>query len=332
MASTMKAAFIQEVGPWSNIQYGDLPKPTLSEHQVLVKVMQVVVNPVDTYIRSGQYRLDLPLPYIIGRDMWGIVEAVGNQVKTFKPGDQVWCNNRGIHSRQGSFAEYLAVDENLLYHLPADVLGIEVVAVCHSALTAYVGLTQKAQLKPNETIFINGGSGNVGSAIIQLAHAMHAHVITTAGTEEKMKWCKELGADRVINYKTENVEKAIQEFAPQGVDVYWDTTREPNFEKALALLAFKGRIILMAGLNARPIFPVGPFYAKNASMFGFTITNATVEEMAEGAKTINRLLKNKQIKAKVYKMMSLKDAAEAHRLQESDRDLWGKIVLQVSSP
>lgn len=331
MANTMKAAFIQQIGSSVNIQYGDLPKPVFKNHQVLVKVIQVVVNPVDTYIRSGQYRLNLPFPYIIGRDMWGVVEAVGSQIKNFKPGDQVWCNNQGIHGRQGTFAEYLAIDENLLYHLPTDVLGIEAVAVCHSALTAYVGLIQKAQLKANETIFINGGSGNVGSAIIQLAHAMHAHIITTAGNEEKMKWCEELGANRVINYKTENVEEALQEFAPRGVDIYWDTTREPNFEKAFASLAFKGRMILMAGLNACPTFPVGPFYAKNASLFGFTITNATTEELSEGAKTINRLLKNKQIKAKIHKIMFLKDAADAHYIQENDQDLWGKIVLQVSS-
>lgn len=332
MANTMKAAFIQQVGPWNNIQYGNLPKPVINDRQVLVKVIDVVVDPVDTYIRSGQYRLDLPLPYIIGRDMWGVVEAVGNQVKNFKPGDQVWCNNQGIHGRQGTFAEYLSIDENLLYHLPTGVPGLEAVTICHSALTAYVGVVQKAQLKANETIFINGGSGNVGSAIIQLAHALQARVITTAGSEEKMHWCTEIGADRVVNYKTENVEKAIQEFAPQGVDVYWDTTREPNFEKSMASLAFKGRIILMAGLSARPIFPVGPFYAKNASMFGFTITNATSDELEDGAKVINRLLKNKQIKSRIYKTMQLKDAAEAHRLQEGDGDLWGKIVLRVASP
>jgi NADPH2:quinone reductase len=327
----MKAAYIRDRGPWSNIQYGDLPKPIIQDNQVLVKVVQVVVDPVDTYIRSGQYRLDLPMPYIIGRDMWGIVEGVGKQVKLFKVGDQVWCNNQGFYGRQGTFAEYLAIDENLLYHLPAGVPGIEAVSICHSALTAYMGLIKKGRLKSNETIFINGGAGNVGSAVIQMAHTLQAHIIATAGSEEKIKWCRELGAEHVINYKREDVQKAIQKFAPQGVDVYWDTTREPNFEKAIASLAFKGRIILMAGLSARPLFPVGPFYTKNASMFGFTITDATIEELEEGAKTLNRLLKNKQIKAKIYKIMDLKDAAEAHHMQESDPNLWGKIVLQVST-
>lgn len=325
----MKAAYIQAVGPWSNIQYGDLPKPQISTDQVLVKVTQVALNPVDTYIRSGQYHLDLPLPYIIGRDMWGVVAEVGSQVKQFKVGDQVWCNNQGFRSQQqGTFAEYVAIDENLLYHLPDHVPGIEVLSVCHSAFTAYVGL-QKAQLKANETIFINGGAGNVGSAIIQMARTMQAHIITTAGNAEKMQWCREIGADCVINYKTENVEKSIQAFAPQGVDIYWDTTREPDFEKAISLLAFNGRIVLMAGNKARPLFPVGPFYAKNASMFGFNINNSTAEELSEGANAINGLLQNKQIKGKVYKIMDLKDAAEAHRIQESDHDLWGKIVLQV---
>jgi NADPH2:quinone reductase len=330
MAHMMKAAYINEIGPWNNIRYGDLPRPSIKDNQVLVKVSQVVVDPVDTYIRSGQYRLDLPLPYIIGRDMWGKVEQVGSQVKQFKVGDRVWCNNQGIHGRQGTFAEYLAIDENLLYPLPEGVSGLEVITICHSALTAYMGLIPKARLKANETIFVNGGAGNVGSAIVQMAHAMQARIIATAGSPEQIQWCYELGADRVVNYKQENVEQAILDFAPQGVDVYWDTTREPNFEKAVSLLAFKGRIILMAGLNARPIFPVGPFYNKNASLFGFTITNASIEELQEGAQTINRLVANKQLKGKIFKTMPLKEAAEAHHMQESEKNLWGKIVIDVS--
>lgn len=330
MADKMKAAYINEVGPWSNIQYGDFPRPQIKENQVLVKVSQVVVDHLDTYIRSGQYRFNLPFPLILGRDMWGTVEKVGSQVKDFKVGDQVWCNNQGIHGRQGTFAEYVAIDDNLLYHLPKGVQGIEAVAVCHSALTAYIGLVQKAEIKANETIFINGGSGSVGSAIIQMAHAMKARIITTAGNQEKMKWCKEMGAERVINYKTDDVEKAILDFAPQGVDVYWDTTREPNFEKATPLLAFQGRIILMAGANARPVFPVGPFYNKNASLFGFSIINASIEEMQEGAKAINRLLMEKKLRGKIFKTMDLKEAAESHHMQETEKDLWGKIALQVS--
>lgn len=325
----MQAAFIHQVGPWSNIQYGELPRPVLKDNQVLVKTAQVVVDPIDIYIRSGHYPFQLPLPYIIGRDMWGTVESAGTSVKKFKAGDRVWSNNQGVQGRQGTFAQVLAIDENLLYPLPAGVEGVEVVTVCHSALTAYTGLFQKGCIKFGQTLFVNGGAGNVGSAIIQMARLAGAKIITTAGSEEKIRWCKEIGADCVINYKTEDVHAAIKAYAPDGVDMYWDTTREPDFEKAVHSLAFKGRIILMAGSTAKPPFPVGPFYSKSASLIGFTINRATAEEMQEGADAINRLLKDRKLKGRIYKTLTLKEAAEAHRIQESEKDLWGKILLNV---
>ena len=117
----MKAAYIVKVGPPEDIRYGDLPVPALGNGDVLVKVSAVCVNPVDTYIRSGQFPMDLPFPFIVGRDMAGVVQGVGPAVTLFQPGDRVWCNNQGYHGRQGTFAEYVAVEEGLLYPLPAGV-------------------------------------------------------------------------------------------------------------------------------------------------------------------------------------------------------------------
>ena len=298
--------------------------------QVLVKVVAVTVNPVDTYIRSGAYPIPLPRPFIIGRDLVGIVEAVGRGVTRFAPGQRVWCNNQGYGGRQGTFAEFVAVDEGLLYPLPDGVNEHEAVAVVHSALTACIGLVREAAIQAGETLLINGGSGNVGSAALQVAHYFGARVIVTAGSTEKIRRCLELGADRAVNYKTEDLAAAIRDFAPQGVDVYWDTTREPDFERSVPLLKHRGRIILMAGLKAHPPFPVGAFYTKDCSMHGFAITNATPEELRDVADQINRLLAAGALKAKVDRVMPLAEAAMAHRLfEEHQAELNGKIVLSV---
>jgi NADPH2:quinone reductase len=324
----MKAAFIEDPGPPESIQYGDLEKPAIRENQVLVKVTAVSVNPIDTYIRSGAYPIPLPRPFIIGRDMTGMVQSVGSSVTHFTPGQRVWSNNQGYGGRQGTFAEFLSVDEDLVYPLPDGVNEREAVAIVHSALTAYIGLMRTPTIKPGDTLFINGGSGNVGSAVLQVAHQMGARVIVTAGTGEKIKRCLDLGADRAINYKTEDVATAIRDFAREGVDVFWDTTSEPNFERAVPLLRHRGRIILMAGLNAHPTFPAGAFYTKDCSLHGFAITNATTEELRQYAAEINRLLAGSAFRVKLDRIMPLAQAAAAHRLLEQHKaELNGKIVL-----
>jgi NADPH:quinone reductase len=325
----MKAAFIERPGPPESICYGEVETPVIrNARQVLVKVVAVTVNPIDTYIRSGAHPIALPRPFIIGRDLVGVVDSVGAGVTRFAPGQHVWSNNQGYGGRQGTFAEFVNVDEDLLYSLPDGVNEQEAVAVVHSALTACLGLMREAGLKPGETLFINGGSGSVGSSVLQVARHLGARVIVTAGSPEKLRRCIGLGADRAINYKTEDVVAAIRDFAPQGVDVYWDTTREPDFERAVPLLKHRGRLILMAGLNARPPFPVGAFYTKDCSMHGFAITNATTEELRDVADQINRLLVAGALKAKVNRVMSLAEAAMAHRLfEEHQAELNGKIVL-----
>ncbi|GHO49408.1 alcohol dehydrogenase catalytic domain-containing protein [Ktedonospora formicarum] len=174
----MKAAYIQQTGDISNIRYGDLPTPPIGPCDVLVKVAAVTVNNVDTDIRSGVIQTALPTPFIIGRDMTGIVEKVGKDVSLFHPGERVWANNQGYNGRQGTFAEYVSIAENMLYHLPPTVDLYEAVTVLHSGLIAIIGLFDKAHLRDNECIFINGGDDAIGTAVVQLARAMgHASLL-----------------------------------------------------------------------------------------------------------------------------------------------------------
>ena len=130
----MKAAYIREVGPAENIVYGDLPQPELKGSHVLVKVAAVSVNPVDTYIRGGKIAWELPKPFVLGCDLAGTVEAVGPNVTRLKPGDRVWGSNQGLKGRQGTFAEYAAVDESWLYSTPPSVADRDAAAIAWWAL------------------------------------------------------------------------------------------------------------------------------------------------------------------------------------------------------
>jgi NADPH2:quinone reductase len=191
---------------------------------------------------------------------------------------------------------------------------------------------REARLQPGETIFVNGGSGGVGSVVVQMAKIIGARVITTAGSDEKVAACRALGADLALNYKTQDVLAEIKKFSPAGVQVWWETVREPDFDRAVAGLAPRGRMILMAGREARPPFPVGPFYLKGCSLFGFVMFLATPDEQRRCADDINRWLAEGKLKPAIGRVMPLAEAAAAHRLQEDNTlrktgTLAGKIVL-----
>ena len=261
----MKAAYIDHPGSPQQIHYGDFPTPIIGKQDILVKTIAVTVNGVDTYIRSGRFQTDMPFPFIIGRDMTGEVVKVGQEVTQFRTGDLVWANNQGYDGRQGTFAEYCCIDEHLLYHLPTGVDPHDAITVLHSGLTAVRGFS-KAQLLPGETIFINGGDGSVGTAVLQIAKALGAQVIVTSGDEQKAQWCQQLGADLIINYKTQDVNRAIKDFVCQGVNIYWDITSHFDAEKAMEVIAHRGRLIVMAGISQKTTFPVGQFYLRNCSL------------------------------------------------------------------
>jgi len=329
----MKAAYIQQTGPPESIVYGDLPAPQPSASQVLVKVAAVAVNPVDTYVRSGAIAFDLPKPFIVGCDLAGTVEAVGPDATRFQPGDRVWGSNQGLLGRQGTFAEYVAVDECWLYPTPDEVADRDAAAMALVGITAHLGLFRDANLKMGETVFVNGGTGGVGSSVVQMAHAVGARVITTVGSDEKAQAAKALGANLAVNYKTENVDEALRSFAPDGVDVWFETLREQDLVRAVDHLAMGGRLVLMAGRDSRPPFPVGPFYVKDCKVFGFAMFNAPPDEQRKCAAEINRWMAKDRIKPKIDRVMPLSETAAAHKLQEENTvhgkgTLAGKIVLE----
>lgn len=329
----MKAAYINQPGPPESIIVGDLPTPKPSGNQALVKVIAAAVNPIDTYVRAGTVAMPLPKPFVVGCDLAGIVEAVGPDARRFKVGDRVWGSCQGILGRQGTFAEYAAVDENYLYPVPYGVRDECAAACALVSLTAHLGLVRDAQLKAGETLFVNGGTGGVGSMVVQMAKAIGARVVTTAGSDEKTATARELGADRAINYKTEDVPARVKAFAPDGVNVWWETLREPDFDRTIALLSQRGRMILMAGRDARPPFPVGPFYVKGCHLYGFAMFSATTDELRAASEDINRWLAEGKLKSRIDRVLPLDETATAHKLQEESTigksgALAGKILVK----
>jgi len=330
---SMKAAYINEPGPPEKIVVDQVPRPEPGEDEVLVKVAAAALNPIDTYIRGGAGYFELPQPYILGCDLAGQVEAVGSAVSRFQVGDRVWGSNQSLFGRQGTFAEFAAVEERWLYPTPEGVGDRDAAAAALVGITAGLGLLRDAKLTADEILFVNGGSGGVGSTVVQMAKAIGARVIATGSSPEKLALCRELGADLAINYKTEDVAAAVKEFAPEGVNVYWETVREPDFDAAVEILAPRGRMILMAGRQARPEFPVGPFYVKGCSLHGFVMFAATDEEQREVAQCINSWLAEGKLRPRIDRVMSLDEAAAAHRLQEENTvggagTLSGKIVIE----
>ena len=330
----MKAAYIQQTGTPDVIQIGDLPSPSPGDGEVVIGVRAVSVNPIDTYVRSGAVAFELPDPYIIGCDAAGVVEATGPGVQHVAVGDRVWCTNQGLLGRQGTFAEQIAVATDWCFPLPDSVSFEDAAACALVAVTAHLGLFREAMLEAGETVLVIGGSGGVGSMVVQMAKACGASVIATAGSEQKCRRVRELGADVAIDYTQQAIDEAVRREAPKGVNVFWETRREPDFDTAVELMSSRGRMVLMAGRDARPLFPVGPFYVKECSLHGFAMFKATAVEMRAAADDINHWMSTGKLRANVSATMPLDQAGQAHRLQEDatlqgSGDLAGKIVLTV---
>lgn len=329
----MKAAYYTETGGPEVIRYGELPTPEPREGEVLVQVAAASLNPIDTYIRAGAVAMPRPSPFIPGCDLAGRVVKLGAGVRRFRVGDRVWGSNQGLLGRQGTFAEYAAVHEDWLYPIPEGVSEQEAAAVALVGITAHLGLFRCAKLERGEIIFVNGGTGGVGSMVVQMAKAIGARVITTVGNEEKAKLCREWGADLVLNYKTDDLVAAIKKFTNgAGVHVWYETQREPDYDRMVECTRLRGRLVVIAGRQARPPFPHGPFYVKDLTLYGYAMFNASAEEQRRCAEDINRWLAERKLRVPIGRVFRFSQAAEAHRLQEENTlgkagTLVGKIVL-----
>ncbi|MDT0441429.1 NADPH:quinone reductase [Streptomyces johnsoniae] len=323
----MHAAFIEQLGSPDVIRYGELPAPRPGPSDVLVDVAATTVNPVDTFVRSGVFRTPLDFPFVISRDLVGTVAETGGDVRGFAPGQRVWCNSLGHGGRQGAAAERAVVPADRLYPLPDGVDPRTAVAVVHPAATAYLGLFTHGRLRAGETVVVAGGAGNVGGALVALAAWAGARVIATARPAD-FEHCRALGAAEVVDYRAEDQWERIRAAAPDGVDVYTDTSGRNDLERAVGTLAVRGRIVVLAGSASRPTLPAGELYMKDGSVIGFVISRARVAELAEAADVINTLLAGGLLRPRATEVLPLAAAGEVHRRMERGELNARRVVLQ----
>ncbi|WP_152050051.1 quinone oxidoreductase family protein [Tautonia marina] len=332
----MRAAYIESHGEASTIKVGELPTPTPGPGEVLVRVGAAAINPIDLYLRSGRVAMPMSFPYVVGTDVAGTVEAVGPEVTRFRPGDRVWGSNQGLLGRQGSVAEYVCSDERWLYSTPPKLSDAEAASMALVGITAHLGLFERGHLKPHETVYVSGGGGGVGSMVIQMAKATGARVATTAGHEPTLELCRSLGADLVLNYKTDDVPARLREWSEDGIDLWYETQRDPDLMTIVPLLRKRGRAVLMAGRDATPSFPLGSFYPRNCSILGFAMFNYEPDDQLTCAENMIRWISHDRLRPIVGRTFTLDQAAEAQQFLEDNTvagagTLVGKVVITINN-
>ena len=237
----MKAFIVDRYGKNERLRAGEVPEPELREDEVLVQVYAAGVNQLDFKIRNGEFKIFLPYraPFVLGYDVAGVVVRVGPRVRLFKPGDEVY--SRPDDFRIGTFAEFVAVKEDSLAIKPKNISMEEAASIPLVGLTAWQALVEKAKLKQGQKVFIQAGSGGVGTFAIQLAKHLGATVATTTSAGN-VALVKSLGADVVIDYKTDDFEKVLS-----GYDVILNSQDGKTLEKSLSVLKPGGQLISISG-------------------------------------------------------------------------------------
>jgi NADPH:quinone reductase-like Zn-dependent oxidoreductase len=236
----MKAFVVAKYGK-DGVRAADVSDPKVGTNDVLVKVSAASINPLDKMVRNGEFKqlLKYKTPFVLGHDVAGVVVQVGASVRDFKVGDEVFARPRDL--RIGTFAEYIAIDQNDVAHKPASLTLHEAAAVPLVALAAWQILVEKAQLKPGQKVLVHAGAGGLGSTVIQLAKHLGAHVTTTtSGATEGL--VRDLGADEVIDYTKQDFSQILS-----GYDLVLDSLGGENLMKSLTVLKPGGLAIGVAG-------------------------------------------------------------------------------------
>jgi len=322
----MKAIRVREFGDPSVMKLEDVPEPQAGAGQVLVDIKAAGVNPVDTYIRTGQYASLPPLPYTPGSDAAGLVSAVGSGVSEFKPGDRVYISGTAEGRAHGSYAQKAVCTVDQVHHLPSHVTFAEGAGVGVPYVTAWRALFDKGRAAPGETVLVHGASGAVGIAATQIASAAGLRVFGTAGTERGRTLAREQGAHEVFDHTAPGYEKEIvARTGGRGVDLVIEMLANVNLVKDLDLIAKRGRIAVVGNRGAIELNPRA-IMGKDATVVGFTNWNALPSELATAHAAIVAGMERSGYKPQIGKEMPLADAPRAHE-DVLKPGAYGKIVL-----
>jgi len=319
----MKAVRIHSTGGPDVLKYEDVALPTVKKGELLIKNEAIGINFVDTYHRSGLYKL--PLPTILGREGAGVVREIGEGVNGFNVGDKV------AYFASGSYAEYTTVVSTSAYKLPEGATTKDGAALLLQGLTAHFLLRSTFPVNAKHTVLIHAGAGGLGQILIQVAKHLGAKVITTVSTLEKAEIVKKLGADHVILYTTEDVKTQARSFTNgRGVDVVYDSVGKTTFHGSIDSLAPLGYLVLCGNASGpAPSFDPLLLSEKGALFVTRPTLNyyvATPEIFEQRCVELFSWVKEGVIRLQPPQEFPLSEAPRAHELIES-RKSTGKILL-----
>jgi NADPH2:quinone reductase len=320
----MNAIVVREFGPPEVMKIETVQDPAPGPDQVLVRVKAVGINPVETYVRSGSYARKPNLPYTPGTDIAGVVEAVGPNVSAFKKGDRVY--GHGVAAGSGGYAELAVSEEHQVHRLPDNVSFEQGAALGVPYGTAWRALFMKAQARPGETVLINGASGGVGTAAVQIARLRGLHVIGTAGTERGIALVRDQGAHHVLNHREPDYMRQVTTLTGgRGADVIVEMLANVNLDHDLDVLALRGRVVVVGNRGRIEIDP-RKVMGKDGAILGMVGFNAPPEEVRETHAALGAALEAGALKPVVGRKVPLNSAPTAH-VAVMEPGAYGKIVL-----
>lgn len=334
----MKAFTIHRYSKSDALKLSEVAMPQIQAHDILVKVCAASVNLLDSKIKSGEFKLFLPkkFPLVLGHDVAGVVTQVGAQVKKFKVGDEIYARPSDL--RMGTFAEFIAINEDDAAIKPQNISMQQAAAIPLVGLTAWQALVEKAHLKTNQKVFIQAGSGGVGTFAIQLAKYLGAFVATTASANNR-EWLQGLGADLVIDYKQQNFASVLKDY-----DVVLNSQDSQTLNASLNTLKSGGRLISISGPPDQQFatelklswffklvmgllsFTIRKKAKQNNIDYSFLFMRAQGEQLLE----ITKLIEAGHIQPVIDRVFTFEQSNEALQYVESGRAK-GKVVIQIAS-
>lgn len=332
----MKAYTINSYGKKNDLQLTELPEPPVQENDVLVQVHSASVNQLDSKIKNGEFKFLLPykMPLVLGHDVAGVITKVGTKVSRFKIGDEVYA--RPADYRIGTFAEFISINENDVALKPSNITMDEAASIPLIGLTSWQALIETANVEKGQKVFIQAGSGGVGTFAIQLAKHLGATVATTTSAAN-FDLVKSLGADVVIDYRKDDFEAILKNY-----DVVLNSQDSKTLEKSLRILKPGGKAISISGPPTSTFareFGL-PWYVKLVTKILSRNINKMAKELnvtylfllmkANGRQLskISSLINSGEIRPVVDRIFSFAEANEAMRYVESGRAK-GKVVINV---
>lgn len=318
----MKAVCVERFGDPEVMAISEVPALVASSHQILVEVKAAGVNPVDAYIRSGNYPVPLPLPYTPGIDGAGIVKAVGRGAGNIRSGDRVYIAG----SLSGTYAQEALCAQDQLYPLSPHLDFNQGAGIYVPYTTAYEALFFKANPQKGETLLVHGASGGVGIASVQLAAAAGLRVLGTAGSQKGRELVIQQGAQHVYDHHAPDYREAIlRDTGGKGIDIILEMLANVNLGEDLKLLAPGGRVVVIGSRGTVEIDP-RDLMARDARIFAVAVLRISSEEKTRIQDRLREGFEKGELTPIIGAVLPLQEAPQAHR-QIMERPAYGKIVL-----